>query len=103
MAIKSDIIKQVEINDLGQLHIKPENETFILIYRTATEVHWDEKNKILYSPKPQEWTYLNWFNHIVNVAKSECLIELKLNEKTNWVNIPDKLRIEILKSSTDSF
>ncbi len=59
--IKSKIIKkrQDEIIEVGidkneRLFIRPKNEHFSLIYRTATEVHWDEKKIFLYSPKPRE-------------------------------------------------
>lgn len=48
--IAQDKITKVEIDDSGRLHLKPEKSKFTLIYRTATEVHWDDKkNDTLFS------------------------------------------------------
>lgn len=98
MSVRQDSITQIEIDESGKLHVKPELEKFTLIYRTATEVHWDENKLTLYSPKPREWNYLEWFLHITKVAKTECSTELKLTDKTKWINIPDELKNEIMKS-----
>lgn len=48
----TDEIIEIGIDDLVRLYIKPKIQKFTLIYRTATEVHWDAKNGFLYSPKP---------------------------------------------------
>tara|TARA_R110000744_G_scaffold374579_1_gene487460 strand:- start:88 stop:396 length:309 start_codon:yes stop_codon:yes gene_type:complete len=98
MSVKQDIITQIEIDESGKLHIKPQVEIFSLIYRTATEVHWDDIKQTLYSLKPREWNYLEWFVHITAVARNECSIELKVTEKTKWINIPDDLKNEITKA-----
>lgn len=98
MSVKQDIITQIEIDESGKLHIKPQVEKFSLIYRTATEVHWDDKKQTLYSPIPREWNYLEWFTHITTVVRNECSTELKLTDKTNWINIPDELKNEITKA-----
>jgi hypothetical protein len=50
-------ISKVEIDGSGKLHLAPEKTKFSLIYRTATEVHWDNDKKTLYSPKPRDWSY----------------------------------------------
>ena len=96
--IEKDKITKVEIDDSGKLHIKPEKSKFTMIYRTATEVHWDDKSMTLYSPKPRDWSYLDWFLHIVGVAKNECSVTLKLTDKTEWINITDELKVEITKA-----
>tara|TARA_R110002033_G_scaffold68520_1_gene119736 strand:+ start:376 stop:534 length:159 start_codon:yes stop_codon:yes gene_type:complete len=49
-----DKILEIGIDDKERLFIKPEKERFTLIYRTATDVHWDNKGLFLYSPKPRE-------------------------------------------------
>ena len=96
--IQKDIITKVEIDDSGKLHLTPEKTKFPLIYRTATEVHWDNNKKTLYSPEPREWSYLDWYLHIVGVAKTECQTELLLTNNTEWINVPKELKIEITKA-----
>ncbi len=93
-----DNITKVEIDDTGRLHIKPEKSKFSLVYRTATEVHWDNKNMTLYSPKPRDWSYLDWYLQIVRVIKDECSVSLILTEKTEWINISDELKEKITKA-----
>ena len=93
---KTDNIVLIEIDSDGRLNIKPESVKFTLIYRTATEVHWNNEKKTLYSPKPKDWTYLDWFKHIIKVASEECFCNLKITDKTNWINIPNDLKTEII-------
>ncbi|WP_426667222.1 hypothetical protein ACPPVU_14450 [Mucilaginibacter sp. McL0603] len=94
--MKNDGIKEVAIDDSGRLCIFPETEKFTYIYRTATEVHWDNKDMFLYSPKPREWSYLDWYKHIINVVKNECYCNLSLTKNTLFTNIPEILKKEIL-------
>ncbi len=93
-----DIILKVEIDNSGLLHLTPEKSKFTLIYRTATEVHWDNDKKTLYSPKPRDWSYLDWFLHIIGVIKTEYQTELKLTDNTEWINIPTELKNKITKA-----
>ena len=96
--MRKDRIMQIEIDELGKLHVKPECEKFTLIYRTATEVHWDKNNQTLYSPKPKDWNYIEWYKHIIKVAKTECFVELNICRETIWLNIPKSLKNEITKA-----
>jgi hypothetical protein len=93
--MKTDSITEIGIDDIGRLYIKPENQKFTMIWRSATEVHWDEKNNFLYSPKPREWTYLMWYKHIISVVDSECLCKLLITPDTKWLLIPEDLKQEI--------
>ena len=70
--MKRDVIKKVEIDALDRLNISPEEQKFTQICRIATQVHWDPQNQTLYSPKPTDWTYVDWYNHIIKVAHEEC-------------------------------
>ncbi len=70
--MKRDVIKKVEIDALDRLNISPEEQKFTQIFRIATQVHWDPQNQTLYSPKPTDWTYVDWYNHIIKVAHEEC-------------------------------
>ncbi len=96
--MEKDKILSIEIDNAGKLHIKSEFTKFTLIYRTATEVHWNPEKQTLYSPKPRDWTYLEWFEHIIKVAKEECSCELNVTEQTEWINIPNELKKEITKA-----
>jgi hypothetical protein len=93
--MRIDIIKEIGIDDLGRLFITPEKERFTLIYRSAAEVHWDDSKSFLYSPKPREWTYLDWFNHIISVVKTDYGVDLYLTKNTLWIDIPELIKEQI--------
>jgi hypothetical protein len=95
--MKTENIIEIGINEAGQLFIKPEKERFVLIYRSASEVHWNDVDKYLFSPKPREWSYLDWFRHIVSVVKEECDCELVITPTTSWNGIADDLHQQILE------
>lgn len=50
--MEKDTIKTIEIDNEGRLHLITSQVTFPMIYRTATEVHWNPQKHSLYSPKP---------------------------------------------------
>ena len=93
--MKDDQILEIGIDDKRRLYIKPAHLRFALIYRMAKEVYWDDKGLFLYSPEPREWTYFDWYKHIIKVAKDECGCKLVLSEQTLWINIANDLRKEI--------
>jgi hypothetical protein len=90
-----DEILEIGIDGKESLYLRPKKERFTLIYRTATEVHWDNNELFLYSPKPREWTYFDWYKHIVGVIEIECNCKLILTERTRWTNIPVELKERI--------
>ena len=92
--MKRDDITALGIDADGRLWVRPSSETFPLIYREAMEVHWDAEGRFLYSPKPREWSYLRWFQQIVNAA-AEVQCCLRLTAETQWENIPEALRSDI--------
>ena len=71
--MKEDAIAEVGIQDSGGLYVRPTRESLPYIYREGVEVHWDTKKKLLYSPKPREWSYFDWFRHIIGTAKVQSL------------------------------
>ncbi len=93
--MRDDVIAKIGIKDDGRLCIWPTNERFELIYRSAAEVHWDRDDKFLYSPKPREWSYLDWFKHMTAIAMDEYGVRLKTNSPTDWTNIHSDLKTEI--------
>ena len=85
----TDKITEVAIDSEGRLLVFPASNTYPMIYREAVEVHWDAVGRFLYSPKPREWSYLHWFQHIIEVAGG-----LALSPDTRWTNVPEELRRE---------
>ena len=94
--MEKDEITEIGIDISERLYVKPKNLQFTLIYRTATEVHWDNEDLFLYSPKPKDWTYLQWYKHIIKVAE-DCNCKLIITENTKWKNISKELKNEISK------
>jgi len=95
--MKIDQISEIGIDIEERLYIKSSIARFDFIYRTATEVHWDASGLFLFSPKPREWTYLDWYRHIVDVVNNECGYKLVLGDETIWTNIPEELKQEIMQ------
>ena len=94
MNVDIDQIIEIGIDDRGRLYIKPKEKEYPMIYREAVEVHWDHEGKFLYSPKPRDWSYFDWFRHILDTADPRCM-ELKLTEETKWKEINEELRFQI--------
>ncbi len=92
----TDNITHIIIDNSGRLCIFPATQKFVLIYRSATQVHWDNQQSFLYSPKPREWSYCDWFAHITKVIREECNCELLITGETVWLNIPEKLKQQIV-------
>ena len=95
--MKVDNISAVGINEAGQLFVKPEQAQFNMIWRSATEVHWNEKEGYLFSPKPREWSYFDWYTQIVSAVLDEYGCKLILVFHTVWLNIPDDLKQQIIE------
>lgn len=91
----TDNITEIGIDGSERLYIIPQKAQFSMIWRTASEVHWNADLRCLYSPKPREWNYHQWFLHIVDVVKDEYGCTLSLDSNTRWINVPEKLRKEI--------
>ena len=94
--MRQDSILEISIDENGRLQIRPEKEKFGLIYRSATEVHWDSKGLFLYSPRPREWTYLDWYKQIVSTIWTEYSCKLNLKNETSWTLIPKELKQSII-------
>ncbi len=89
-----DSIAEVGIDELDRLYIRPNTAKFPFIYREAVEVHWDDTRQCLYSPKPRDWSYLEWFQHLLDAAALQSTI-LRLTPKTLWSNISVELKDEM--------
>jgi hypothetical protein len=90
----TDSIAEVGIDEQERLYVRPSTATFPYIYREAVEVHWDPNRHYVHSPKPREWTYLQWFQHIIDAAALQSC-ELRLTPSTIWINIAPELSVEM--------
>ena len=95
-------IAEVGIDTQGRLYIKPESMEFPFIYREAMGVHWDAEEHFLYSPKPDDWSYFQWFIQILSAVKSQGC-QLILTNSTKWVSIPDDLRSAIVDAGSGDY
>jgi len=91
----TDKIIEIGIDEKERLFVKPQGENFEFIYRDASGVSWDNIERFLYSPKPKELTYFDWFRQILLATKGEYGCELKLTSETKWTNIPEELKNQI--------
>lgn len=87
-------IAEIAIDDAGRLCVTPSSASFRYIWREAMEVHWEPQGGFLYSPKPREWTYSDWFRQIAAAAREQGY-PLQLSDSTVWRNIPASLKEEI--------
>ena len=99
--MKQETISQVQILEGGELVLTVEsggNPNYQYVYREGKEVYWDERFRAFKSPKPRDWGYAKWFQHIVMVAR-EINIDLQLTEGTDWINVPAEIKGEILETA----
>ena len=92
--MRSDPIEAVGIDETGSLWVKPTTETFPYIYREAMEVHWDEKRRCLFSPKPRRWSYADWFKQMSDAARAQG-VTLTVAQTTKWSNVDADLQQRI--------
>lgn len=69
--MQDETIAEVGVDEEGRPYVRPSAMSFDYIYRAAMEVHWDAVEGRLFSPKPREWTYTQWFAQIVAAAADE--------------------------------
>ena len=90
-----DTIAEVGIDEEHRLFVRPSSTTFPYVWRAAMEVYWDEKRNRLFSPKPKEWSYVDWFNQIIWAAADEYETWLRLTPETAWTGLSDELRTQM--------
>ena len=97
-----DSIAEVGIDQTGSLYVRPSNLSFPYVYRAGMEVGWDAERGRLFSPKPREWSYLDWYRQILAAVAGEYGDHLMLSASTIWAGVPDALRAEIEAPSTEA-
>jgi hypothetical protein len=95
--MRTDVIEAVGVEDDGSLWVKPAAATFPYIYREAMEIHWDAERLRLYTPKPRQWSHVDWFKQIRNAARLQG-VRLTLEQTTSWLNVDADLQQAIMKA-----
>jgi hypothetical protein len=93
--MQSDLIASVQIDDSRQLHVVPSAAEFPRIYWEAMDVHWDPDRRSLHSPPPREWSYVRWFEQIIEAASRQG-INLELTGSTQWIGVQEEVREALL-------
>lgn len=93
----NDNILKIWIDNDGRLCIQPAKEKFTMVYRSAAEVHWDNTSDFLFSPRPREWSYLDWYKHIVSLVIVDYNCRLLITNETDWLSVPAELKENILE------
>lgn len=93
-------VADISIDEDRRLLIRPRRaeDIFQYVYRAPAEIQWDGDQACFATPKPREWTYLQWFQHARVAIHSELGRDFELNGRTTWANIPDVLRAEIFSA-----
>lgn len=101
--MNKDNIIEIGIDLDDQFYIKPKVSSFSDINSQSKDINWNNDLKVIYSPKPGEWSYLMWYCEIIKAAKLQGCI-LQIDDNTKWVNIDDDLKkdIKILAANQNS-
>ena len=87
----SDFIDEIGIDADRRIYLRPRQQTFPYIYREAIDIHWEPQTRRLRSSVPREWSYLQWFQHIVCGSG----VDFRLAPDCSFATIPDDLRLSI--------
>jgi hypothetical protein len=93
--VQEEVIEEVGIDKAERLYLRPALTSFDYIHRAGMEVSWDQAGKRLFTPKPRQWTHLDWFRQIIAAVAGEYGVALELSPSTIWSNVPEELRTEI--------
>jgi len=96
--MKIETINKIILNNSNELIFRLDSNgepMYQYVYREAAGVYWDEKQKGFKSTELKEWTVSDWYFHIKDIVRSSLNIDLKLNDKTKWENIPETEQTKI--------
>jgi Integron Cassette Protein Hfx_Cass5 len=97
MTSKVDPIIEIGIDGSERLFVRPSLNDYEQIYRAAMEVYWDRGTQFLYSPKPRDWTYADWYSQILGAVLTEYGRQLVIDDDTVWTNVALDLKNAILE------
>jgi hypothetical protein len=90
-----DSIAEITIDGDGRLCVRPATVVLPYIWREAMQVQWDDQKGCLYSPKPREWSYADWYRQILAAAREQGC-DLRITSDTVWTDVPEGVREAIL-------
>jgi hypothetical protein len=89
----TELLESIEIDNIGNLILKPKNKTFENINKIETHIKWDNDKKYIYSYIPVKINYNITLENIVEVIFEEYRIILKTNSETiNKINFIEIMR-----------
>ena len=96
--MKIETINKIILNNSNELILRLDSNgepMYQYVYRETAGVYWDEKQKGFKLTELKEWTVSDWYFHIKDIVRSSLNIDLKLNDKTKWENIPETEQTKI--------
>jgi hypothetical protein len=94
--MRDELIAQVQLDGHGRLLLKPAETLFDDLHTAgAWGFRWDVPTSSLAIPLPRDWSYRNWFDHVVEKIGREYGIHLKVGPDTQWIAVPASLRDDI--------
>ena len=99
--IREEIFK-VEVLDSNELQLvlsSGGNASYQHVYREARGVYWNNDVGAFRGTEQIEWTFAEWFAHIVEVC-GDIGINLRLGSTIEWVGVSETDKREILASQT---
>lgn len=97
VAMRDETIAEVTMDEAGRLLLKPAETLFDTLHMAgAWGFRWDEPTGSLAIPLPKEWSYCDWFSHVVTIIGQEYDVHLTVGPQTKWISVPEAVRAELL-------
>jgi hypothetical protein len=98
--MRDELISAVTLDESGRLLLKPSETLFDTLHMAgAWGFRWEGPTGSLAIPLSKEWSYCDWFNHVVTVIRSNYGVHLKVGPKTHWTSVPSTVQAEIEASN----
>lgn len=99
--MRQELISEVALDEAGRLLLKPAETLFDDLHMAgAWGFRWDAHRRMLAIPPPRDWSYHDWFQHVVTIIGQQYGVHLKLGPRTEWSSVPTEVRTQIEASST---
>ena len=98
--MRDELIAEVTMEETGRLLLKPAETLFDDLHMAgAWGFRWDAPKRSLAIPTPREWSYRDWFEHVVTIIRQQYGVHLKVGPLTQWAAVPSTVRDEIEASN----
>ncbi|MBY0573089.1 MAG: hypothetical protein K2P84_05370 [Undibacterium sp.] len=94
-----ETVSNIEISNGGELLLRLASSgrpAYQYVYRAAAGVYWDQEQYAFKLAARADDDYAKWFAHILNILEGEMGLQRRLPDEVTWINIPDKVKFEIL-------